>query len=33
MMDRHFATLQEHMKTDAALKHVQLVTVSFDPIA
>ncbi len=31
MMDRHFATIQEHMKTDPALKHVHLVTVSFDP--
>ncbi len=31
MMDRHFVTLQEHMKTDAALKRVRLVTVSFDP--
>jgi len=32
MMDRHFVTLQEHMKTDPALKKVQLVTVSFDPV-
>jgi protein SCO1 len=31
MMDRHFVTLQEHMKSDAALKRVHLVTVSFDP--
>ncbi len=32
MMDRHFATIQEHMKSDAALKNVHLVTVSFDPV-
>ncbi len=32
MMDRHFVTLQEHMKTDPALKKVHLVTVSFDPV-
>ena len=32
MMDRHFVTIQEHMKTDPALKHVHLVTVSFDPV-
>ena len=32
MMDRHFVTIQEHMKTDPALRHVQLVTVSFDPV-
>ena len=32
MMDRHFATIQERTKNDAALKHVHLVTVSFDPI-
>jgi protein SCO1/2 len=31
MMDRHFVTIQDHMKTDPALKHVHLVTVSFDP--
>ncbi len=31
MMDRHFETIQEHLKADAALKHVHLVTVSFDP--
>ena len=31
MMDRHFATLQEHLQDDPALKHVHLVTVSFDP--
>src|SRR5215472_8855451 len=32
MMDRHFATIQEHLKADASLKHVHLVTVSFDPV-
>ena len=32
MMDRHFATLQAHMKSDAALRRVHLVTVSFDPV-
>jgi protein SCO1/2 len=32
MMDRHFATLQEHMKSDPALKRVHLVTISFDPV-
>ena len=31
MMDRHFATLQEHFQDDPALKDVHLVTVSFDP--
>lgn len=31
LMDRHFASLQKTMKDDAALKNVQLVTVSFDP--
>jgi protein SCO1/2 len=31
MMDRHFVTIQEHMKSDAALTHVHLVTISFDP--
>jgi protein SCO1/2 len=31
LMDRHFATLQQRMKTDASLKGVHLVTVSFDP--
>jgi protein SCO1/2 len=31
MMDRHFVTLQEHMKSDASLKKVHLVTISFDP--
>ena len=32
MMDRHFATLQEHFRDDPALKKVHLVTVSFDPM-
>ncbi len=32
MMDRHFATIQEHMKADASLKRVHLVTISFDPV-
>jgi len=31
MMDRHFVSIQEHMKADRALKGVHLVTVSFDP--
>jgi protein SCO1/2 len=31
LMDRHFATLQKTLKSDAALKNVHLVTVSFDP--
>ena len=31
LMDRHFVTLQNTLKTDPALKKVQLVTVSFDP--
>ena len=31
-MDRHFVALQEHLQDDPALKHVHLVTVSFDPI-
>jgi len=31
MMDRHFVTIQERLKADASLKHVHLVTVSFDP--
>ena len=31
MMDRNFASIQEHMKSDRALKHVHLVTVTFDP--
>lgn len=32
MMDRHFATIQEHLKADPSLKHVHLITVSFDPV-
>ena len=31
MMDRNFVSIQEHMKSDVQLKHVRLVTVSFDP--
>ncbi len=31
LMDRHFATLQQTLKTDPALKNVRLVTISFDP--
>jgi len=31
LMDRHFVAIQEHMKSDPALKGVHLVTVSFDP--
>jgi protein SCO1/2 len=31
LMDRHFVTLQKALKTDPALAHVRLVTVSFDP--
>jgi protein SCO1/2 len=31
MMDHHFATIQEHLKADTSLKHVHLVTVTFDP--
>ena len=32
LMDRHFVTLQNALKQDPALKHVRLVTVSFDPL-
>lgn len=32
LMDRHFAALQKSLKSDAALKGVHLVTVSFDPV-
>ena len=32
LMDRHFVTLQKTLKADPALKDVQLVTVSFDPV-
>jgi protein SCO1/2 len=31
LMDRHFVAIQKALKTDAALKTVHLVTVSFDP--
>src|SRR5919202_500050 len=31
MMDRNFATMQKALQSDPALKHVHLVTVSFDP--
>jgi protein SCO1/2 len=31
LMDRHFAAMQKPLKSDAALKNVHLVTVSFDP--
>jgi protein SCO1/2 len=31
LMDRHFVAIQKTLKTDAALKAVHLVTVSFDP--
>jgi protein SCO1/2 len=32
LMDRHFASVQDSIKSDAALRKVQLVSVSFDPI-
>jgi protein SCO1/2 len=32
LMDRHFAAIQRKLKTDPSLKHVHLVSVSFDPI-
>lgn len=32
LMDRHFASLQTSLKSDAALEAVRLVTVSFDPV-
>ena len=32
LMDRHFATIQKTIKTDAAIKDVRLVSVSFDPV-
>src|SRR5262245_19366631 len=32
LMDRHFVTIQERIKTDPALSKVHLATVSFDPI-
>jgi protein SCO1/2 len=31
MMDRHFVSIQERMKSDPALKRIHLVTISFDP--
>ncbi|HUK32832.1 MAG TPA: SCO family protein [Vicinamibacterales bacterium] len=31
MMDRHFVSIQERLNADPTLKHVHLVTVSFDP--
>jgi protein SCO1 len=31
LMDRHFAQIQQTLETDASLKGVHLVTVSFDP--
>ena len=33
LMDRHFVAIQNKLKTEPALRHVQLVSVSFDPIA
>jgi protein SCO1/2 len=32
LMDRHFAAVQQALKTDAALKNAHLVSVSFDPM-
>src|SRR6478672_8360050 len=32
LMDRHFATLQTSLRSNAALGRVRLVTVSFDPV-
>ena len=32
LMDRHFVSIQEHLKADRALTRVRLVTVSFDPV-
>jgi protein SCO1/2 len=32
LMDRHFAAVQKTLETDASLRSVHLVTVSFDPI-
>ena len=32
LMDRHFVAIQDTIKSDAALKKVHLVSVSFDPI-
>lgn len=33
LMDRHFAAIQNKLKTEPALRRVHLVSVSFDPIA
>jgi protein SCO1/2 len=33
LMDRHFVAIQNKLKTEPALRHVHLVSVSFDPIA
>jgi protein SCO1/2 len=33
LMDRHFVAIQNKLKTEPALRRVQLVSVSFDPIA
>jgi protein SCO1/2 len=33
LMDRHFVAIQGKLKTEPALRNVQLVSVSFDPIA
>jgi protein SCO1/2 len=32
LMDRHFATIQNRLKTDPSLEHVHLISVSFDPL-
>jgi protein SCO1/2 len=32
LMDRHFASIQQVIKSDPALKRIHLVSVSFDPI-
>jgi protein SCO1 len=32
LMDRHFASIQGKLKTDPSLKHVHLISVSFDPL-
>jgi protein SCO1/2 len=31
LMDRHFVSIQDRMKSDPALKRIHLVTISFDP--
>ncbi len=33
LMDRHFVAIQNKLRAEPALRHVQLVSVSFDPIA